>query len=296
MTWRVLHLDSGREMRGGQWQALRLIEGLRRQGADCTLLAPRGAPLFRKARESALDVRPLGLWAVARLSRRADLVHAHDARTHTIAALLAGGPLVVSRRVAFPLRSRWKYRQANRYAAVSQFVKRVMIEGGVPGEKISVIYDGVPLREPAPGGNRLLAPASDDPLKGTDLARQAARRAGVPLHLSRDLESDLPGAGLFLYLTRSEGLGSAVLLAMAAGVPVIASSTGGLPEIIRHRDNGWLAENDPELVAAAICELMTDRALALRLAARGRQTVAEKFSLEQMVDCTIQLYRQVLSC
>jgi len=55
MTWRILHLDSGREMRGGQWQALRLIEGLRRQGADCTLLAPRGAPLFLKAREMALE-------------------------------------------------------------------------------------------------------------------------------------------------------------------------------------------------------------------------------------------------
>ena len=296
MTWRILHLDSGREMRGGQWQALRLIEGLRRQGADCTLLAPRGAPLFLKAREMALDVRPLSLWSVARLSRQADLVHAHDARTHTLAAFLAGGPLVVSRRVAFPLRSRWKYRHASRYAAVSQFVKRVMMEGGVPDEKISVIYDGVPVREPVAEGERLLAPASDDPLKGTDLAREAARRAGVPLHLSYELESDLAGAGLFLYLTRSEGLGSAVLLAMAAGVPVIASRTGGLPEIIRHRENGWLAENDPELVAAAIRELLTDRALARRLAARGRQTIAEKFSLEQMIDNTIQLYQQVLSC
>ncbi len=297
MTWRILHLDAGREMRGGQWQALRLIEGLRRQGADCTLLAPRGAPLFRKAREIALDVRPLTLWAVARLSRQADLVHAHDARSHTLAALLAGAPLVVSRRVAFPLRSRWKYRHASRYAAVSQFVKRVMIEGGVPDEKISVIYDGVPLREPVPEGERLLAPASEeDPLKGTDLAREAARRAGVPLHLSTHLEADLAGAGLFLYLTHSEGLGSAVLIAMAAGVPVIASRTGGLPEIIRHRENGWLAENDPEPVAAAIRELAADRALARRLAVRGRQTVAEKFSLDQMIDNTIRLYQQVLSC
>ena len=296
MTWRILHLDSGREMRGGQWQALRLIDGLRRQGADCTLLAPGGAPLFCKAREMALDVRPLGLWAVARLSRQSDLVHAHDARTHTLAALLAGAPLVVSRRVAFPLRSRWKYRHASRYAAVSQFVKRVMIEGGVPDEKISVIYDGVPLRDAVPGGEHLLAPASEDPLKGTDLAREAARLAGVPLHLSRDLEADLAGARLFLYLTRSEGLGSAVLIAMAAGVPVIASRIGGLPEIVCHRENGWLTENDPEPVAAAIRELLTDRALARRLAARGRQTVAEKFSLDQMIDNTIRLYRQVLSC
>jgi glycosyltransferase involved in cell wall biosynthesis len=49
-------------------------------------------------------------------------------------------------------------------------------------------------------------------------------------------------------------------------------------------------------VAAAIRELFTDRALAQRLAASGRQTVAEKFSLEQMIENTIRLYRQVLSC
>jgi hypothetical protein len=293
---RILHLDSGREMRGGQWQALRLVEGLRTQGVECTLLAPRGAPLLQKARALGLDARALGLWAAVQLSRRADLVHAHDARTHTLAAAVAAGPLVVSRRVAFPLRSRWKYRRASRYAAVSQFVKLVMMEGGVPEEKISVVYDGVPLREPSRGGDRVLAPATEDPLKGTELAREAARRAGVPLCLSRDLESDLAAARLFVYLTRSEGLGSAVLLAMSAGVPVIASNTGGLREIVRHRENGWLAENEPEPVAAAIRELLADGALARRLAECGRQTVIEKFSVDAMIRNTLHLYRQVLSC
>ncbi len=296
MTMRVLHLDSGREMRGGQWQALRLIDGLRREGFECTLLAARGSPLLQKARDTGLDARPLSWWALARISRQADLVHAHDARSHTLAAMLGGAPLVVSRRVAFPLRSRWKYRRANRYFAVSQFVKRIMVEGGVPEERISVVYDGVPLGATAPGGDLILTPASDDPLKGTELAREAARRAGVPLHLSRNLESDLLAARLFLYLTHSEGLGSAVLMAMAAGVPVIASNTGGLPEIIRHRENGWLTENAPEPAAAAIRELLADGALARRLASRGRQTVTEKFSLEAMIHNTIQLYRQVLSC
>jgi len=293
---RILHLDSGREMRGGQWQALRLMEGLRKEGVDCTLLAPEGAPLFQKARERGLDAGPLGPWAVSRFARRADLVHAHDARAHTLAAVLAGAPLVVSRRVAFPIRSRWKYRQASRYAAVSQFVKRVLTEGGVPEEKISVVYDGVPLREPVAGGDHVMAPATNDPQKGTELAREAARRAGVELYLSRDLESDLATARLFVYLTRSEGLGSAVLMAMAAGVPVVASNTGGLPEIIRHRENGWLAENEPEAVAAAIRELLADGALAWRLAERGRQTVAEKFSVDSMIHNTIDLYRQVLTC
>src|ERR1035438_8628983 len=244
-TMRILHLDSGHEMRGGQWQVLRLMEGLRRESIDCTLLSPRASPLWDKARALNLDVRPLGPWAVHRLSRQSDLIHAHDAHAHTLAAVLAGAPLVVSRRVAFPIRSRWKYRHASRYAAVSQFVKGVMLDGGVPENKISVVYDGVPLGEPAVHAERLgetvVAPASGDPRKGTALAREATRRAGVDLLLSRDLVSDLMGAALFLYLTHSEGLGSAILMAMAAGVPVIASNVGGIPEIVRHRENGWLA-------------------------------------------------------
>jgi len=303
-TMRILHLDSGREMRGGQWQVLRLMEGLRRESVDCTLLSPRTSLLADKARALHLDVRPLGPWAILRLSRQADLVHAHDARTHTLAAALAPAlnrvPLVVSRRVAFPIRSRWKYRHASRYAAVSQFVKGILMEGGVPEDKISVVYDGVPLGEPAAGGETRLetvvAPASADPRKATPLALEATRRAGVDLLLSRDLEADLAGAGLFLYLTRSEGLGSAILMAMAAGVPVVASNVGGIPEIVRHRENGWLVENQPEPIAAAIRELVSDRALARRLAERARQTVAEKFSIDQMIHNTIHLYRQVLAC
>ncbi len=293
---RILQLDSGREMRGGQWQVLRLMAGLRREGVESTLLARRGSPLGEKAAAQGLDVRPLGVCAVYRLSRRADLVHAHDARTHTLAAALADAPLVVSRRVAFPIGSPWKYRRAARYAAVSQFVKGMLMKGGVPAEKISVVYDGVPVGGPGAGGDAVVAPASDDPLKGTALALEATRRAGVDLLLSRDLEGDLAEAGLFLYLTRSEGLGSAILMAMAAGVPVIASNVGGIPEIVRHGENGWLAENEAEPIAAAIRGLLADRELARSLAARGRETVAAKFSLDQMIHNTMDVYRQVLSC
>ncbi|HUO33265.1 MAG TPA: glycosyltransferase family 4 protein [Bryobacteraceae bacterium] len=292
----ILHLDSGREMRGGQWQALRLIEGLACQGITCTLLTGQGSPLWEQSCVRGIHTEPLHLWTLRRLSGRADLVHAHDARTHTLAAVISRAPLIVSRRVAFPIRSPWKYRRAARYAAVSQFVKHVMIEGGVPEAKIAVVYDGVPLAPVSPGGSTVVAPATADPLKGTALALEATRRAGVDLLFSRDLASDLSEAGLFLYLTHSEGLGSAVLMAMAAGVPVVASHVGGIPEIITHRDNGWLTENDPVPIAAAIRELLSNRPLARSLAARGRQTAAEKFSLDQMIQNTICLYRQVLAC
>src|SRR5436190_1003479 len=99
---RVLHLDSGRAMGGGQWQVLRLIEGLAARGVESTLLARDGFPLFVAARDRGWKVEALGFMN-ALLFRRHDLVHAHDARGHTMAAIAGGPPLVVSRRVAFPV-------------------------------------------------------------------------------------------------------------------------------------------------------------------------------------------------
>ena len=291
---RILHLDSGKEMRGGQWQVLRLIEGLAEAGVESTLLASDGAPLFTAALERGLRV---GRWSLARtalLSRRHDLVHAHDARSHTLGAFAAGSPLVVSRRVAFPVRPGWKYDRPRRYLAVSVFVESVLASAGIPKEKIDVVPDGVPLLEPAQG-DTILAPANPaDPQKGDELARLAARLAGVDLQFSTSLEADLRHAGLLLYVTYSEGLGSGVLLAMSAGVPVVASRVGGIPEMIRHGENGLLAENTPEALAAAIRELRAAPSLARRLGEAARRTVAERFTVEHMVRRTMEVYRRVL--
>jgi hypothetical protein len=293
---RILQLDAGREMRGGQWQVLRLLRGLAQSGLEGTLLARAESPLYCKAAKEGLPVEPLRWIRLSRLSRRVDLVHAHDARSHTWAALFARAPVIVSRRVAFPVRSTWKYNRATRYLAVSEHVKQILVGSGVPEDRISVVYDGVPLRVGAVLGTGVVAPATADPQKGFDLVQDAARISGIPVKFSGDLDADLPGAGLFVYMTRSEGLGSGVLLAMAAGVPVLASRVGGLPEIIVHGENGWLVENDPAAIAAAMRTLIADRSLAESLAARARQTVEDRFSVEGMVHATIQVYRRVLSC
>src|SRR5438105_2978089 len=143
---RILQIDAGRKMRGGQWQVLRLIEGLTAAGVETWLAARADAPLFRAARERGLRVARLEL---ASLREKADLVHAHDAHSHVLAVTLARAPVVVSRRVAFPIRtgllSRWKYCQAAHFIAVSEFVRNRLVECGIPTEKISVVYDGVPL-------------------------------------------------------------------------------------------------------------------------------------------------------
>ena len=292
---RILHLDAGKEMRGGQWQALRLMEGLAAAGVESTLLARRGGPLFEAARKGGWRVEPLSLPRVVLLARRHDLVHAHDARSHTLAVLVKPARLVVSRRVAFPVRSPWKYRRCRAYLAVSRHVKSILVAGGVPEEKIAVVYDGVPLLEPARGSS-VVAPANaSDPRKGAPLAVEGARLAGVELKLSRDLERDLRDAAVLVYITHSEGLGSGALLAMSAGVPVVASDVGGLPEIIRHGENGLLVDNTPQAIAAAVRQLLENPDFARRLGDAARRTVMERFTVDHLVRRTMEVYREVLA-
>jgi len=292
---RILHLDSGKEMRGGQWQVLRLMEGLAAARIEQSLLAQEGSPLFAAARKRAWNVRPLALARVLAAARRHDLVHAHDARSHTLAAFSGGAPLVVARRVAFPVKSRWKYRRARCYIAVSEYVRSVLMAGGVRAEQIVVVYDGVPLLEPASGNAVLALANAADPQKGAALAMEGARLAGVPLKLTNHLEADLREAAVFLYLTRSEGLGSAALLAMSAGVAVVASDVGGLREVVRHRQNGLLVANDAAAVAAALRELTDNPELARRLGQAARQRVQEKFTTDILVQRTIETYHKVLA-
>lgn len=295
---RILHVDTGLEMRGGQWQVLRLMEGLATEGCRSVLLAPAAASLFQQAASRNLEVQPLRQAAMLELSRQASLTHAHDARAHTLGAVFARSPLIVARRVAFPIGrgffSRRKYGRATHFIAVSQYVKGALVSAGIPCGRITVVYDGVPLPESAAAGDLVLAPATADPEKGTALAREAGSLAGVSLHLSQHLEQDLPRARLLVYITREEGLGSAALLALAHGVPVVASRVGGLPEAVEHESTGLLVDNKPEAIAAAIRCLLEDEALRARMAVRARTVASERFSIAAMVRATLSVYKRVL--
>ena len=289
---RVLHVDCGREMRGGQWQVLHLVTQL--AGAS-TLLAPAASPLLVRARRLGLDARALTWGRIWLLSREAGLAHAHDARAHSLCAALARCPLVVARRVSFPVKSgrlsRWKYGRASHYIAVSEHVKGVLAAAGVRPERTSVVHDGVELPPELSSGGSVVAPASADPLKGQALAAAAARLAGIDIEFSDNLARDLPRASVFIYLSAGEGLGSAALLAMAHGVPVVASRVGGLPEIVRDGQTGVLTENEPAAVAQAI-----RRCLALReeLRVRSRQFVEQGFTTAHMAAGTAIVYARVL--
>ncbi len=293
-------MDTGRELRGGQRQVLLLMEGLRAAGVEGALLARAGSPLFAAAEQAKLAVRPVSLAGLV-FARKANLVHVHDARAHTLAAVGTRVPFVVSRRVAFPVRrtvlSGWKYARARRFLAVSQFVAGELLSAGIAGDKIDVVYDGVQ-GDVTPAvwsaGASVVALDSDDPAKGRDLVASAARLADCPVVYSSNLTKDLLSASVFLYITRAEGLGSAALLAMAMGVPVIASKVGGLPEVLGNGRAGVLVENDPLPIAEAIQRVREDSALARTLIERGKERVAELFTAQQMVDNTMACYRRAL--
>jgi hypothetical protein len=283
---KTLHVDTGREMRGGQWQALYLIERL----ADATLLAPASSPLLGEACKRGLDARPLSFPALARLARQSDIVHAHDAKAHTLTALAGGPPLVVSRRVGFPVRrsvaSSWKYARAAAYLAVSRYTASILTGAGVPEGKIHVVYDGVPI--PPPGrreSGRIVA-----------LAHKSKQIPGFEIHLTSDLWQDLSTASVFLYMSEMEGLGSALLAAMASGVPVIASRVGGVPEIIEHERTGLLVGSpaNPAELAEAARRLLDDPASAAEMGRLGKERVEREFSVEAMVQGTLCAYEKVV--
>jgi glycosyltransferase involved in cell wall biosynthesis len=297
-SMRILHLDNGREMRGGQWQVLALMEGLRDRGVAQRLLARPGSPLESAARASGLEVAAFEWRRLWSWGRWATLVHAHDSASHSRAALLGLAPLVVARRVAFPIGqdflTRRKYRRARLYLAVSRHVASLLASAGIPENRVRVVYDGVPLAERLSEGSAVVALSSADPGKRNDLLREAAEAGGFPVHFSHDLPTDLQQAGVFVYLSESEGLGSAALLAMSAGVPVVASRLPALAEIVEDEYCGLLTDNTPTNVANAIQRLLRDPALASTMGRRGRTRVEERFTFRHMVEHTLAAYEEIL--
>jgi hypothetical protein len=272
---KTLHIDTGREMRGGQWQVLYLVERLR----QARLMARSGSPLALHARERGIDS--------GSLFDTVDLFHAHDARAHALAILANRKPLIVSRRVGFPIRatalSQQKYMRAAMYIAVSGFVALRLQDAGVPAEKIRVVYDGVPVPE---------VPSTRQPGRVVALASKPIRIPGIEVHLTSNLWQDLSTASVFVYASDMEGLGSAALAAMAAGVPVVASRVGGLPEAIEDQRTGLLVEN--RHFEDAVRHLLQDPGRAAEMGQSGRERVQQKFTVEHMVTQTMHVYDEVL--
>jgi glycosyltransferase involved in cell wall biosynthesis len=101
---------------------------------------------------------------------------------------------------------------------------------------------------------------------------------------------------VFVMASRQEPFGLAVTEAMAAGIPVIATAVGGLPEQIEHMKSGILVPpDDPHAIAQWVRRLHAEPELRHRLGAAGRQRVKELFSLERQCDDLDAAYRHAMN-
>ena len=110
-----------------------------------------------------------------------------------------------------------------------------------------------------------------------------------------DLPELLPCLDLLVHPATLEGLGVSLLQASSAGVPVIASRVGGIPEAVRDGINGLLVPpGDVPALGAAIVRLLRDPDLARRLGRGGRVLMSAEFSIPAMVEGNLVVYRELL--
>lgn len=243
-------------------------------------------------------------------------------------------PLVVTRRVAFVPRGRIKYgRRVARFIAISNAVRDSLITGGVEQARIEVVHDGVPtpvverprdwraecgwprdsvicgvvgamtvekgigllgeIARNLPDAARRLArlvllggaSAGKTTLGGVD-----AIRAGFV----DEVHPAMAGLDVLWHPATSEGLGTAVIDAMALRVPPVAFRVGGLPELIIDHESGLLVPpGDVKSFANAAALLVQDAGLRTRLGYNGPAR-AETFSVARMAEGTFQVYACVL--
>ena len=136
--------------------------------------------------------------------------------------------------------------------------------------------------------------AGEGPLQGKleASARAHGLEAGVQfLGFRTDIPSLLHAADFFCLATQSEGLGSSILEAMSAGLPVVATRVGGVPEIVEDGVTGILVPaSNPGALAIAMARMAGDRGLRETMGGRGRER-ASHFSAERTAEMTDRVYR-----
>jgi len=157
---RVLYVDLEREWRGGQSQALLTLLGLRERELQVELVAACGSPLATRSREAGIPVHnvgKLGLRARAAAEIRGlltrqnfDLAHLNEPHALTAAWMVNAHerlPLLLSRRIGFPLRKSWvsrsRYATVDRFVANSKNVAQSLIDCGISAERVSIVNEGV---------------------------------------------------------------------------------------------------------------------------------------------------------
>lgn len=148
-------------------------------------------------------------------------------------------------------------------------------------------------REPGLGWRAVIAGRG----KEEPVLRQLAESGGIGdrvrlLGYRSDVANVFAAADMLVMPSLSEGLPLALVEAMMAGLPIVASEVGGIPEVVTHeRDALLVPPGDPHALATALSRLLRDPELRSRLSTRARERAHAEYTLDGMCDRYLELYR-----
>lgn len=152
--------------------------------------------------------------------------------------------------------------------------------------------------EKYPQAHLLSVGATTDPAWHAQL-KSEAQNIGVADHFHalgtrRDVTDFLRACDVFVFPSLYEGLGIALIEAMAAGCACVATTAGPIPEFVENQRDGILVPPaDPEAMAAAVCELLANPERRKQLAASARQTALARFQPQAAANRLTQIYEKV---
>ena len=111
-----------------------------------------------------------------------------------------------------------------------------------------------------------------------------------------DIQRYLYGANIFVSSSRSEGFSNAIIEAMAAALPVVATNVGGNAEAVIDGVNGYLVpSDDPETLSTAILALLSNPKQAMAMGLAGQKYASEHFSIDAMMTRIVGIYDKLLA-
>ena len=358
----ILHISTAKSWRGGEQQLAYLLEELQSEcqnfvicteGSEMQAHCETKGYTYQTAKKR-FSVDPGFALAIKKYCEANDiqLIHTHDSHAHSlsiIAASLFGNsvPIVVSRRVDFPIQkslfSQYKYNHTlvKKILCVSKEILRITAAGIKDQSKLQTVYSGIDLNKFSADSGKLrkeLGISKESFLIGNtsaiadhkdyftfiDAAEQALKEDASLVFLiigkgpmedeiasylrlkslgnsvrmigfRNDIPEILAELDLFMITSKTEGLGTSIIDAFAAGVPVLATRAGGIPELVEDEKTGLLSEvGDAKALAKKLVKLKSDVELRDRLRTAASEKV-KQFTKSQTAKDTFSVYQELLS-
>ena len=359
---KVLHVSTALSWRGGEQQLAYLVDELKDE-VSSFVLCSRGSEMEKFCIKNGFDYysckknSSLDIGFALNLKRlckklEIDLCHLHDAHAHTFAILAAAifknkTPLILSRRVDFPIKNNWfshykyNHKAITKILCVSDTIKKITAPGIRDKGKLSTVYSGIDLDKFKTRTNKLrkeyqievdtilignTSAIADhkDYFTFVDVAEKLSKQKNNIQFLiigdgpmrdqienyvnSKGLKEQIRFTGfrndipeviadldIFLITSKTEGLGTSILDAFAAKVPVVGTAAGGIPELIKNNVSGKLCSvKDVDCLAESILELCNNPEKRIELVKNANIKV-QSFSKSATAQNTLKHYQAVFT-